>query len=79
VVKEHLATELEISVQWLPPYAPELNPEKYRHGNVKEQIRNTTPESAEEMRRQVDQGFNRVRKHFDLLLSFFLHAGLGVK
>ena len=79
VVKEYLATEREISVEWLPPYAPELNPEEYCHGNVKEQIRNTTPESVEEMQQQVDRGFNRLRKHPDLLLSFFRHAGLGVK
>jgi len=44
VVKERLATERGISVEWLPPYAPELNPEGYCHSNVKEQIRNTTPE-----------------------------------
>ena len=79
VVKEYLATEQEISVECLPPYAPELNPEEYCHGNVKEQIRNTTPESVEEMQQQVDRGFNRLRKHPDLLLSFFRHAGLGVK
>jgi hypothetical protein len=48
------------------------------HGNFKEQIRSSAPESVEEMRRQVDRGFNRLRKHPDLLLSFFCHAGLGV-
>ena len=79
VVKEYLATEREISVEWLPPYAPEMNPEEYCHGNVKEQIRNSTPESVEEMQQQVDRGFNRLRKHPDLLLSFFRYAGLGVK
>ena len=79
VVKEYLATEREISVEWLPPYAPELNPEESCHGNVKEQIRNTTPESVEETQQQVDRGFNRLRRHPDLLLSFFHHAGLGVK
>jgi hypothetical protein len=31
------------------------------------------------MRLQVDRGFNRLRKHPDLPLSFFRHAGLGVK
>jgi len=79
VVKEYLAMEREISLEWLPPYGPELNPEEYCHGNVKEQIRNTTPESVEEMRQQVDRGFNRLRKHPDLPLSFFGRAGLGVK
>src|SRR5262245_51627909 len=51
VVKEYLATEQEISVEWLPSYGPELNPEEYCQGNVKEQIRNTTLESVEEMQR----------------------------
>jgi hypothetical protein len=79
VVKENLATDREISVEWLPAYAPELNPEEYCHGNVKERIRNTMPESVEEMRQQVGRGFNRLKKHPELLLSFFRHAGLGVK
>jgi transposase len=78
-VKEYLATEREIRVEWLPPYAPELNPEEYCHCNVKQQIRNTTPASVEEMWRQVDRGFDRLRKSPELLLSFFRHAGVGVK
>jgi transposase len=79
VVKEYLAMEREISLEWLPPYAPELNPEEYCHGNVKGRTRNTAPESVEEMQQQVDRGFNRLRKHPDRLLSFFRHAGLGIK
>jgi transposase len=79
IVKEYLAREREISIEWLPPYAPELKPEEFCHGNVKEQIRNTTSESVEEMQQQVDRSFNRLRKRPDLLLSFFRHAGLGVK
>jgi hypothetical protein len=31
---------------------------------------------VEEMRRQVDRGFNRLRRHPDLLLSFFRPAGV---
>ncbi len=54
VVKEYLATDRKISVEWLPPYAPELNPEEYCHGNVKERIWNAMPESVEKMRLQVD-------------------------
>ena len=79
VVKEYLSSHKEIVVEWLPPYAPELNPEEYCHGNVKEQLRNATPATVEEMRQQVDRGFNRLRKRPDLLLSFFRHAGLRVK
>ena len=79
LVKEYLATDRKIIVEWLPPYAPELNPEEYCHGNVKQQLRNTTPASVDEMQRQVDRSFNRLRKRPDLLLSFFRHARLGVK
>lgn len=79
VVKDYLATEPKISVEWLPPYAPELNPEEFCHGNVKQQLRNTTPNSIDQMQRQIDRGFNRLRQRPDLLLSFFNHAGLDVK
>ena len=39
-VREYLAAHPEVIVEWLPPYAPELNPEEYCHGSVKERIRN---------------------------------------
>lgn len=79
VVKDYLALAPQISLEWLPPYAPELNPEEYCHGNVKQQLRNTTPDSIDQMQRQIDRGFHRLRQRPDLLLSFFKHAGLGVK
>ena len=79
VVEAYLATDRGTVIEWLPPYAPEVNPEEYCHGNVKEQVRNATPTSVEQMQQQVDRGFNRLRKRPDLLLSFFRHAGLGVK
>jgi hypothetical protein len=47
-------TEQGISVEWLLPNAPELNPEEDCQGNVIEQIRNTTPESVEEMQQRGD-------------------------
>jgi transposase len=74
-----LTRKWQISVEWLPPYAPELNPEEYCYGNVKEHIRNATLESVKEMQRQVDRGFNRLRKRPDLLLFLFRRAGLGIK
>ena len=77
-VAEFLARHPEIVVEWLPPYAPELNPEEYCHGNVKERLRNQQPDSAEEIAGQVNRGFARLRRRPDLLLSFFHHAGLHV-
>jgi transposase len=75
----YLAEHSEIDVEWLPPYAPEINPEEYCHGNVKQNIKNALPSDKREMRRMVDRGFARLRRRPDLILGFFHHAGLSVK
>jgi transposase len=78
-VKAYLATHPEIMVEWLPAYAPELNPEEYCHGNVKKRLKNLTPREVLELRKKVDTGFARIRQRRDLILGFFHHAGLVVK
>lgn len=79
VTKSFLAQHPEIAVEPLPPYAPELNPEEYSHGNVKACNRNSTPADKAQMRQQLVKGFRRLRRRQDLLLSFIRHAGLTVK
>lgn len=79
VVQEYLRQHPEVSVEWLPPYAPNLNPEEGCHGNVKHYLRNATPHTTQEIRRAVDGGFARLRQRPDLILGFFHHAGLCVK
>lgn len=76
---EYLAAHPEIIVEWLPPYAPEINPEEYCHGNVKQGMRNATPENRAEMRAMVNRGFARLRRRPDLILGFFHHAGLALR
>lgn len=76
--KAYLAMHPEMAVEWLPPYAPELNPEEYCHGNVKQRLKNVTPASAQEICSLLDRGFARLRRRQDLLLSFFHEAGLSV-
>jgi hypothetical protein len=71
--------EPEIIVEWLPPYAPEINPEECCHRNVKERVKNATPEMREELRVMVDDGFARLRNRPDSILGFIHHAGLSVK
>lgn len=78
-VAQYLKQHPEIIVEWLPPYAPEINPEEYCHGNVKRHMKNAVPDDATEMRRLVDRGFARLRHRPDLLLGFFHQAGLVVK
>lgn len=79
VVVDYLTQHPEILVEPLPSYAPELNPEEYCHGNVKEHLKNAVPASREELRTRVDREFARLRHRTDLMLSFIRHAGLSVK
>jgi len=79
MTQAYLATHTEISVEELPAYAPELNPEEYCHGNVKNHLKNARPADKIEMRQMLNRGFARLRHRPDLLLSFFHAAGLSVR
>jgi DDE superfamily endonuclease len=78
IVQDYVAAHPDLEVAWLPPYAPDLNPEEGCHGNVKQHLRNATPVNTHDIRTQVDCGFARLRQRPDLLLGFFHHAGLHV-
>src|SRR5262245_16889672 len=75
-VKAYLTTHPAIAVEWLPPYAPDFNPEESCHGNVKHHLHHATPANVNELHTQVDRGFARLRQRPDLILGFFRHAGL---
>ena len=77
--KAYLRNRPEILVEELPAYAPQLNPEEYCHGNVKQRLKNARPESKEEIRSMLDRGFARLRRRPDLLIGFFHTAGLSVR
>ena len=77
--KAYLRDHPEILVEELPAYAPQLNPEEYCHGNVKQRLKNARPETKEEIRSMLDRGFARLRRRPDLLISFFHTAGLSVR
>jgi transposase len=79
ITKAYLQNHPEISIEELPAYAPELNPEEYCHGNVKQSLRNARPTCKSEMCSMLDRGFARLRHRPDLLLSFFHAAGLSVR
>ena len=78
-VAAFLAEHPEIRVEKLPAHAPELNPEEYCHGNVKQRLRNATPADQQQIRTLVHRGFARLRHRPDLLLSFVHAAGLSVR
>ena len=78
IVRDYMAAHPELEVEWLPPYAPDLNPGEGCHGNIKQHLRNAAPATTHDIRGQVDRGFARLRQRPDLLLGFFRHAGLPV-
>lgn len=75
-VQQWIAEDPELYVEWLPPYAPDLNPEEGCNDSLKNAIRNAAPEDVEELQRLVNRAFNRLRKRPELLQSFFKHACL---
>jgi len=64
VVKAYLEKYPDIHIEYLPPYAPELNPEEYCHGNVKRRMKN---------------GVYRSRQKFERTWMLDLHAYANVK
>ena len=79
ITQAYLQDHPEIMIEELPAYAPELNPEEYCHGNVKQSLKNARPANKEEVRSLLDRGFARLRQRPDLLLSFFHAASLSVR
>lgn len=75
----YLGAHPEILIEPLPSYAPELNPEEYCHGNVKQHLKNVTPDTADEICILLDREFARLRHRPDLMLNFIHHAGLSVR
>ena len=79
VVTTYLEKHPDIHREYLPGYAPELNPEEYCHGNVKRRLKHAIFRSKSEIRCGLDRGFSRLRKRPDILLGCFQHAGLKLK
>jgi DDE superfamily endonuclease len=66
-----------LQVEYLPCYAPDLNPVEGLWANLKGvELANRTCWSLEELAAAAEQGIGRVRGEADLLLSFLHQAGL---
>lgn len=77
--QKYIREHREIHQEYLPAYAPELNPEEYCHGNVKRYLKNARPEDKRQMQTLLNLGFARFRRKPALLLKFFHAAGLSVR
>jgi hypothetical protein len=65
-------------LEWLPAYAPELNPEELRNGAVKRQTLDALPDSVDALHQQARRGFVRLGRRPAVLRGFFHHVGLAL-
>ena len=66
-----------VLVEWLPAYAPDLNPVERCWGHGKGgDLANAAPNDAADLRGRVRRTLTRQRGRPNLLASFFDHAGL---
>lgn len=66
-----------LSVEWLPAYAPELNPVELLWAYLdKTVLANTPQENLERVRRQVRNGLAHVRRHADVGRGFLRYTKL---
>lgn len=78
-VEHFLAAHPEdFQVEWLPAYAPELNPTEQGNSIVKRAMANALPESVEALLCTARREFRRLGRRPEVLARFFAHAGLNV-
>ena len=66
-----------VMVEWLPSYAPELNPAEQLWNNGKRvDLANLAPADRDDLRRHVRRSMTRQRYRPSLLAAAFDHAGL---
>jgi transposase len=68
----------DFRVEWLPGYAPELNPEEQCNNCVKLAMLNAQPETDLELLSMARTQFKRLARKGDMLRKFFTHAGLSL-
>jgi len=67
------------SAEWLPAYAPELNPVEQVWSHTKcADLANYSAEDINDVRNEVEHSIERKRSDQSLLRSFFDHAGLSL-
>lgn len=69
----------EIRVEWLPAYAPDLNPveQVWNHSKYSDLV-NEAPDDLEELDQLVNSSIGQTRTQAHLLRSFFHTAGLAL-
>lgn len=66
-----------VRIEWLPAYAPELNPDEQVWNRTKyTDLANFCPENVTDLAQAVRHSLEQTKDHPPLLRSFFEHAGL---
>ena len=63
---------------WLPPYAPDLNPEELCNGAVKRATQNALPESVDALHALARDAFRRLGRNHAALAGFLRHTRVPV-
>jgi transposase len=68
----------EIEVFYLPPYAPELNPDEYLNGDLKQQIRTgRSAKSLDELESRLRSVLKRLQLRPNRIASYFKHPKIA--
>lgn len=74
---KHLTRGDGIVIEWLPPYAPDLNPVEHVWLRTKYiDLANFLPDDVLHLHAEVATSLTMLRSQRNLMLSFFDHAGL---
>ena len=74
-----LATDDRFWIEWLPPYAPDLNPVEHVWNHTKYgDLANYIPDDLLDLELELDWSIDQTRRRPELLRSFFHAAGLEV-
>lgn len=78
VVREYVQAQRQwLRVEWLPAYAPELNPLEDVWANLDgRELANFIPDDMDQLHAQITKGTRRIRRHPQLLWGFLKHAQL---
>jgi len=79
-VREYLARQPRLAVEFLPAYAPELNPNEYGWAFLKNgPLANWGPERLDELRRRVEAAAGQACRRPDLLRGFVRATKLSIR
>jgi putative transposase len=79
VVKTVVADHPRLELQYLPAYAPELNPVEYLWSHLKwSELCNFVPKDADDLDRATWQSLQKTTQHQSLLLGFWRGAKLKI-